>query len=666
MTTNYHTAIVNGDSRGNDAAIWNGPLSSLDAAISTISGAGGRFTNANGAASAGQKVLTVDSSSGLVAGANVVYTLVGGVIETNTIATVDSGTQITLTDNIGTGGVPDNGVIAQVTPDAAAIAVSGSYGNGIVPTAADRTRWLSEASINAESFGLATTNSGAQNATAMETAIAYAVANGITRIMIPAGRYALDEVDVSDGAYYGLAFEGYTPQKDHSTGAFSGVAGQVYIVADAATVSQRSFFYCGTRTGPNRLFWRNLFLCGKADSGATPSTGSVVVNFGIYAPRSTECMVERLDVRYFNRSGIVLGTLADVRNVEVGNCVDCGLMTGTDGYMDKVYTNSNRIGIMFPSSNKCSRIESNGNTEAAIAKYAGVTFDADAVFGDPTKYPYSDFFQFREQAENDETDNAGSVPIATEGILISTAYLSNEALSIYIENPQYGIMLQEIYLNNANGSATKGSGIKIVGGIGGRTCQGVIIQGVQGIGKGANTFRPNPLIEIDTVNYVVISNISTTTWNNNALKLDTVSYSLISNVLHYNHGWTTSGATISAGNEDYGIYTTGGGNNLYTNVRTINGVGANAKGVLLATSDMLANFSDNTGTNTLPNSYLGTASSRLNGSLRLASFCDFAEMTTPGGSVDIARLFARDNGSGKTQLCVIFGNGGIGILSTEP
>lgn len=40
MTTYNHTAIVNGDSRGNDAAIWNDPLGDLDAAIGNLSASG--------------------------------------------------------------------------------------------------------------------------------------------------------------------------------------------------------------------------------------------------------------------------------------------------------------------------------------------------------------------------------------------------------------------------------------------------------------------------------------------------------------------------------------------------------------------------------------------------------------------------------------------------
>lgn len=50
-----------------------------------------------------------------------------------------------------------------------------------------------------------------------------------------------------------------------------------------------------------------------------------------------------------------------------------------------------------------------------------------------------------------------------------------------------------------------------------------------------------------------------------------------------------------------------------------------------------------------------------------AGAMELAEMTAPSaGAANTARLFARDNGSGKTQLCVIFATGAIQVLATEP
>lgn len=118
MTTNYHTAITVGASA--NAATINTPLAALDAqlvanqaAIDALTLASGNAaTLANGAASAGQKVIVVDATSGFLAGAPISYTLVGGAVEQNTIATIDSSTQMTCTGNIGTGGIANNTYIA--------------------------------------------------------------------------------------------------------------------------------------------------------------------------------------------------------------------------------------------------------------------------------------------------------------------------------------------------------------------------------------------------------------------------------------------------------------------------------------------------------------------------------------------------------------------------
>ena len=51
-----------------------------------------------------------------------------------------------------------------------------------------------------------------------------------------------------------------------------------------------------------------------------------------------------------------------------------------------------------------------------------------------------------------------------------------------------------------------------------------------------------------------------------------------------------------------------------------------------------------------------------------AGAIEFAEMTAPAaGAVNTGRLFCRDNGSGKTQLCIIFSGGGaIQVIATQP
>lgn len=123
MSTNYHTVIANGAAA--NASIINAPLAQLDAALvsqaatitalqnSVILG-GAAVTLTNGAANAAQKVVTVDSSAQFVAGCYVEYALVGGVLERNTVDTVDSGTQITLITNIGTGGIANDSPVAVI------------------------------------------------------------------------------------------------------------------------------------------------------------------------------------------------------------------------------------------------------------------------------------------------------------------------------------------------------------------------------------------------------------------------------------------------------------------------------------------------------------------------------------------------------------------------
>jgi hypothetical protein len=143
MTTNYHTAIATGAAA--NAATFNGPLGTLDSQLSTVTtlanatagevttardsygtldarldalvlSGGNTATLTNGAANAAQKVVTVDSTTGFVAGAYVAYMLVGGALEYNQIDTVDSPTQITLETNIGTGGIADNTYVSMISP----------------------------------------------------------------------------------------------------------------------------------------------------------------------------------------------------------------------------------------------------------------------------------------------------------------------------------------------------------------------------------------------------------------------------------------------------------------------------------------------------------------------------------------------------------------------
>lgn len=55
------------------------------------------------------------------------------------------------------------------------------------------------------------------------------------------------------------------------------------------------------------------------------------------------------------------------------------------------------------------------------------------------------------------------------------------------------------------------------------------------------------------------------------------------------------------------------------------------------------------------------------GRVYFGDFVEMGEISAPGApGADKARLFVRDNGAGKTQICVRFPSGAIQVLSTEP
>ena len=63
------------------------------------------------------------------------------------------------------------------------------------------------------------------------------------------------------------------------------------------------------------------------------------------------------------------------------------------------------------------------------------------------------------------------------------------------------------------------------------------------------------------------------------------------------------------------------------------------------------------------NGYAG----KFDGSVRVSAYTDIDEIGVPGRpSKNTARLFARDDGSGKTQLCVRFHTGAVQVIAIEP
>lgn len=84
----------------------------------------------NGGASAAQKNIVVDSTTGMIAGDTLEYMLIGGVIQQNVIDTVTNGTDLVMVDNVGTGGIADNELVSKVVlMSGTANSVSVSGGN---------------------------------------------------------------------------------------------------------------------------------------------------------------------------------------------------------------------------------------------------------------------------------------------------------------------------------------------------------------------------------------------------------------------------------------------------------------------------------------------------------------------------------------------------------
>lgn len=64
---------------------------------------------------------------------------------------------------------------------------------------------------------------------------------------------------------------------------------------------------------------------------------------------------------------------------------------------------------------------------------------------------------------------------------------------------------------------------------------------------------------------------------------------------------------------------------------------------------------------------LTTLSVLIDGENVVNAFVEFSETTDPAApATDHARLYARDNGVGKTQLCVRFATGAVQVIATEP
>lgn len=150
-------------------------------------------TLTNGAASAGQKIVTVDSSVGFIDTANVAYVLAGGTLEYNTIGNIDSPTQITLVTNIGAGGIPDDTYFSMISPSEKAAAVKVNAGNGVSKTLDVAMNAALGNVFNVEAFGARINASAATNTIAIQAALNEAGAANGGKVLLPS-KYAMTQL----------------------------------------------------------------------------------------------------------------------------------------------------------------------------------------------------------------------------------------------------------------------------------------------------------------------------------------------------------------------------------------------------------------------------------------------------------------------------------------
>jgi len=88
--------------------------------------------------------------------------------------------------------------------------------------------------------------------------------------------------------------------------------------------------------------------------------------------------------------------------------------------------------------------------------------------------------------------------------------------------------------------------------------------------------------------------------------------------------------------------------------------------VFVPAGDAIVNANQITDKRELVNQASLSAPNTFTGTQRVQNYIDVDEMTAPAApSANVGRLFVRDNGAGKTQLCVRMNTGAIIVLGTE-
>lgn len=177
-----------------------GGYASLDARLDALIPIGGNIaTQANGAASAGQKDVTVDSTVGFVATAYVAYTLAGGAVEYNQIDSITPTTVLTLKNNIGTGGIADNTYISMISPAEYQAANAIHHGSTDL-TLPQAMEYAAGGVFNILAYGASPSASAATNTAAIQAAInaldiedAGATGDYAGTLLIPPGVFEIED-----------------------------------------------------------------------------------------------------------------------------------------------------------------------------------------------------------------------------------------------------------------------------------------------------------------------------------------------------------------------------------------------------------------------------------------------------------------------------------------
>lgn len=346
MTTTYHDAITAGAAA--NAATFNAPLSqidtqltatqaeittarsgyaSLDGRLSALVLAGGNVaTLANGAASAGQKVVTVDSTTGFVAGAYVAYALNGGNVEYNSVDAVNSATQLTMDTNIGTGGILDNTYIAMISASEYQAANAINHSDDL--TLRQTVAYLARDAYMPEAYGAV--GDGVTDDTAAWQAMLTAIKarsgtskRALVQMRVGANYLITDSLDCTN--VFDIVFDGGSMETT------------ITYADDNATATNRVLFDC---LGSGWLTFRNFKVIGD-----TTDIPAVAISFGRSntSENAGTNLVERVYIYgYWSLAAIyaISAELTTIRNVWV-------LANGPD-------TNTTKYGLYISTKNDLS------------------------------------------------------------------------------------------------------------------------------------------------------------------------------------------------------------------------------------------------------------------------------------------------------------------------